>query len=64
MTMLDPGTEEKEFRMSKEQAKQTTDNQKHQKKCRKLKEIQTKGESLKTQLERSVQSLLNVELLK
>ena len=31
MTMLDPGTEEKELRMSKEQAKQTTDNQKHQK---------------------------------
>ena len=30
MTMLNPGTEEKELRMSKEQAKQTTDNKKHQ----------------------------------
>ena len=29
--MLDPGTEEKELKVSKEQTKQTTDNQKHQK---------------------------------
>ena len=34
------------------------------KKCRKLKEIQTKGESLQTQLERSVKSLLNAEIIK
>ena len=31
MTMLDPRTEEKELRMSEEQAKHTTDNQKHKK---------------------------------
>ena len=34
------------------------------KKCRKLKEIETKGESLQTQLERSVKSLLNAEIIK
>ena len=44
--------------MSKEQAKQKNDNQKCQKFCRELKEIQTKGESRQTMLERSVNSLL------
>ena len=34
------------------------------KKCRKLKEIQTKGVSLQKQLERSFKSLLNIEVIK
>ena len=50
--------------MSKEQAKQTNDNQKCQKFCRELKEIQTKGESRQTMLERSVNSLLIDEFIK
>ena len=64
MIMLDPGTKKKKSQDIKGTSKANNRQSKISKKCRRLKEIQTKGVSLQKQLERSFKSHVNVEVIK